>query len=395
MAFAGLRGTGDYGTDERPKNFRELILWRQPNGTAPITALLSKMASESTDDPEFAWWEEELRQVRLQLNAAITTTTQTALVVQAESSLYSGALNLVPGDLLMVENDDSTSNEIVRVNAVASDTSFDVIRGQAGTTAATALTAVWLTKVGNVFAEGTNSPSVSNRNPIKKLNYCQIFKTAYEMTRTNKQTKTRTGDPLKNDKKRKMFDHAAAMEYAFIFGKPHETVGPNNKPMRFTGGLRHFLTSNVTVFTTAPTESTFLNAVSPVFDFTTAAGNTRLVLGGNGFYTSLNRLAKAGMQVKVDEVVKYYGMELQRWILPMGTLYFKTHPMFNTHSRYTNSALVLDMSNIKYRHLMDTKMQDNIQANDADTQKGQWISEVGLEVQHEKTMAYLGNFIVP
>jgi hypothetical protein len=56
-AIAGLRGTGtaDWGTDERPKNFREMILWRNPNGSAPLTALMSKMRSESTDDPEFAW----------------------------------------------------------------------------------------------------------------------------------------------------------------------------------------------------------------------------------------------------------------------------------------------------------------------------------------------------
>ncbi len=28
-AVAGLRGTGDFGTDERPKSFREYILWRE------------------------------------------------------------------------------------------------------------------------------------------------------------------------------------------------------------------------------------------------------------------------------------------------------------------------------------------------------------------------------
>ena len=65
MAVAGLRGTGDWATDERPKNFREMILWRNPNGMAPLTALLSKMKSESTDDPEFAWYEEELNALRL------------------------------------------------------------------------------------------------------------------------------------------------------------------------------------------------------------------------------------------------------------------------------------------------------------------------------------------
>ena len=42
-AFAGLRGTGDWGTDERPKNFRELILWANPNCRAPLFALMARM----------------------------------------------------------------------------------------------------------------------------------------------------------------------------------------------------------------------------------------------------------------------------------------------------------------------------------------------------------------
>jgi hypothetical protein len=236
---------------------------------------------------------------------------------------------------------------------------------------------------------------VSFRNPTKKLNYTQIFKTAYEAMRTAKQTFARTGDLLKNDRKRKMFDHSNALEFAFIFGKPLETTGSNGKPMRFTGGLRHFISSNVTVFATTPTESTFINAVSPVFDFDAGGGNERIVFGGNGFLTSLNKLAKAGMQIRTDNTVKIYGMELQKWIIPQGTFYFRTHPLFNVHTRYTNSAYVIDPSAIIYRALQDTVFQDNIQAPDADEQKGQWLTECGLEIHHERTMAYLGNFVVP
>lgn len=395
MATAGMRGTGDWGTDERPKNFRELILWRNPNGSAPLTAFLSKMASEKTDDPEFAWWEEELKPVRLTLNGVMNTVTTTVVVVQAETSLISGALNLVAGDVLLIETSDATTAEIVRVNGVATDTTFDVIRGQAGTAAAAIPDTTRITKIGNVFAEGTTSPTVSFRNPTKKLNFTQIFKTAYEATRTAKQTYARTGDLLKNDRKRKMFDHSNALEFAFIFGKPLETTGSNGKPLRFTGGLRHFISSNVTVFATTPTESTFITAVSPVFDFDAGGGNERIVFGGNGFLTGLNRLAKAGMQIRTDNTVKIYGMELQKWIIPQGTFYFRTHPLFNVHTRYTNSAFVIDPSAIIYRALQDTVFQDNIQAPDADEQKGQWLTECGLEIHHERTMAYLGNFIVP
>jgi hypothetical protein len=134
--------------------------------------------------------------------------------------------------------------------------------------------------------------------------------------------------------------------------------------------------------------------VQPVWDFDGGGGNERIAFCGNGFLTSINKLAKAGMQVRVDQVVRLYGMDLQKWILPQGTLYFRSHPLFNAHSLYTNSALLIDGSAIKYRYLRDTTPQDNIQANDADELKGQWLSECGLELRHERTMAYLGNFVV-
>jgi hypothetical protein len=44
--IAGLRGTGDWGTDERPKSFHEGILRFNPNGTAPIFALSSRQRNE-------------------------------------------------------------------------------------------------------------------------------------------------------------------------------------------------------------------------------------------------------------------------------------------------------------------------------------------------------------
>lgn len=388
MAFAGLRGTGDWATDERPKNFREMILWRQPNGMSPLAALLSKMASEKVDDPEYNWWEEPLNSIRLTVNGVINTLTTTVIIVTAD------ALNLVPGDILLIETSDASTAEIVRVNGVASDTTFDVIRAQAGTSAQAIPTTTGITRIGTANSEGSTSPTVSVRNPTKKTNYCQIFKTAYEITKTAALTRTRTGDPVKNDKKRRMFDHAVNMEFAFMFGKPYETTGSNGKPLRFTGGLRHFITSNATVFATTPTETTFLNAITPVFDFDGGAGNERIVFAGNGALMSLNKLAKSGMQVRTDSVVKLYGMELQRWIVPQGTFLFKSHPLMNTHARYTNSMFVIDPSALKYRYMRDTVFQDNIQANDADEIKGQWLTECGLEIRHERTMAYIGNFVV-
>ena len=395
MAFAGLRGTGDWATDERPKNFRETILWRQPNGTTPLTALMSKMGEESVNDPEFAWWEEENGHVRVVETTGLAANTgSTALAASG-----GGLLNLVAGDLLLVEKTDQATydNEIVMVSSVTSDTAAVIMRAQAGTSVAAIAASTSLTKIGNVFAEGSGAPTASSRNPTKLYNYCQIFKTIYDITETASRTKTRTGDPITNDKKRKMFDHARDLELAMLFGRRYEGTGSNGKPMRFLGGLRSFISTNVTVFSTTPTESTLLTAISPVFDWNSGAGSERIVLAGNEALNTLNMIAAGGSssRIRFDQVVKLYGMNLQRWIIPQGELLIKSHPLLNVHARFKASMFIIDPSALKYRYIRDTTFKDNIQANDEDRKKGQWLTECSLEVRHEKTMAYLGKVTNP
>ena len=57
--FLGMRGTGDWVTDQRPMNWRQQILYLYPNGHAPLTAMLSMMGSKKVDDPQFHWWTQE------------------------------------------------------------------------------------------------------------------------------------------------------------------------------------------------------------------------------------------------------------------------------------------------------------------------------------------------
>lgn len=404
-AVAGLRGTGDWATDERPKNFREFILWRNPNGTAPLTALMSKTGSESTNDPEFAWWDEPVDIVRLQVNSgSIVTATTTITVDSADPSTSAPANNwghadhLAVGDVLMVEKAESVTydNELMIVTAVTDSTSFTVTRGAAGTTAASIADDSFLLKVGSVFEEGTSSPEAASRNPIKYFNYTQIFKTAYEVTRTASQTRTRTGDVLKNERKRRMFDHARDLEFAFMFGAKNEGTGSGGKPRRFTGGLRSFIPSNTTtIFSTSPTTTTFLNAVYKVFDFDTPAGDERIVLCGNGFLNEINKLAHSAGTIQYGPVITQYGMNMREYILPQGRLMLKTHPLMNRNTRYTNSAFICDFSALKWRYLQDTKFEDNIQNNDEDSIKGQWLTEAGLEVAYGGlTCGYIGNFVI-
>jgi hypothetical protein len=401
MAVLGLRGTGDWGADERPKDFRSTILFRDPNGSAPLTALMSKMRKQVTTDPEFSWWEEELSPVRLQVNGALASGATTVVIDDGDAG------NLIAGDLLMVEKAATTgyTYELIEVVSVSSATTFVVTRGAAGTTAAAIPDNAFLLKISNVHAEGTGSPNSSTRNPTKYSNFTSIKKTTYTLTGTAEQTSTRTGDPVQNDKKRKMFDHAVACEYDYLFGTPFETVGANGKPKRFTGGLLHYLslahsaaTPTVGIIPTATAdgdgEDLFLNATYQMWDYSyPGSGNMRLMLAGNGFMNRLNKWARASPSSRINHSgsLDVYKMNLQRWELPQGDMLVRTHPLMNLNSRYTNSAFIIDPTGMVYRPLKnrDTKFKDNIQLPDEDLRKGQWMTEAGVEFHHLRAMRYI------
>lgn len=399
MAVAGLRGTGDWGADERPKNFRELILWRNPNGMSPIFALSAKIAKESTDDPEFAWWTEPNDIVRLQVEGALADVATTVVIDSADPSAafptrsYGLATHLKEGDLLMVEPTADTlvfAPEIIRVVSVISPTSFTVVRGVAGTTAAAIADEGWLLLIGSSYAEGTRAPLSNSRNPIKYTNYTQIFKDTYELTGTAAETRLRTGDPIKNDKKRKAFDHARSIEMALLFGQKSEVVGSNGKPQRTFDGIRRFIAaSNTTVFTAAYTLTNFLDALAPLWDFDTEAGDSRIAFVGNGVLNALNyRMANSSGQTAIrinyDSKATVFGMNFTEVVTPAGRLLMKSHPLMNRHPLYRNSMLILDFSALKWRPMRnrDTKFKDNVQLDDEDTKKGYWQTEAGLEVWH-------------
>ena len=47
MATLGMRGTGSFAADHRPENYREKYLMLEPNGSAPLTAILSMLPMEA------------------------------------------------------------------------------------------------------------------------------------------------------------------------------------------------------------------------------------------------------------------------------------------------------------------------------------------------------------
>lgn len=406
-AIAGLRGTGNWGTDERPKNFRESILWMNPNGSAPLFALTAKSKKRTVDDPEYSWWDEPNNLYRLQVNGALVAADTTVVVDTADpasatlSAAWGTATHLKEGDLLMVEPsaDNATFNpEVIEVVSVSSDTTFTVKRGRAGTTAGNIANDAYLLLIGSAYAEGTAAPSATSRNPIKYYNYTQIFKDSYELSGTADETKTRTGSAWSNDKKRKMFDHALKIEMSMLFGQKYEGTGDNGKPLRFMGGIRSQIPSETTtVFGAAVTVSSFLDAVYKVFNWDSPAGDERICFCGNVALNELNKVVQsnANTEIQFGGIVETYGMKFREFVLPQGRLMLRTHPLLNRHpTLYGKSMWILDFGSINYVAMAnrDTKTRDNVQNDDEDVKRGYIQTECSVQVDRGGlTCGYLGN----
>lgn len=162
------------------------------------------------------------------------------------------------------------------------------------------------------------------------------------------------------------------------------------------GGIRNFLPpANQTIFTAPVTPSSFLDAIAPVFDFDTGAGDTRIVFAGNQALIELSKVFVNEVMFNVNNVVKVYGMDFQEFIMPNGRVLIKSHPLLSRHGMYKKSAFVIDFDGLSYVTMTgrpDGRARDDVQAEDEDVRRGFWQTDCSLEVLYGGlTMAYLGN----
>jgi uncharacterized protein DUF5309 len=377
LAVLGLRGSGSYTAGERPQSWREMILLLFPNGKAPLTALMSKMRSEPVDDPIFHWFEKDVPTQRV-LATATFTNVATSISV-ADSSIFRAG---------HVVQDELTGEQMYVTVDPSTGTAITVQRGF-GTTAAAASNGAAdpLYIVGNVNAEGAGSPNVVYYNPTQPLNYTQIFRTPLYLTRTAMKTRLRTGNAREEAKREALELHSMELEKAFIFGQPYQTTGANGQPMNATGGLISFLGqdasfTNIYDFTASPvTINTWENLLESAFKF---GSSEKLMLAGSTAINVINGMVKKASVMNVVPGGESYGMKLTEYVCPFGSLYIKVHPLFSIHPTYRGWALIVDLDKLVFRYIDDTDFRPNVQANDVDGEKDEFLTEAGMECQHQK-----------
>ena len=179
----GLRGTGTFDVDFRPKNYRELFTLLEPNGNAPLNALLSMTSSEATDDPEYKNFRDELPERKLTVDGAVASSSTATITTDAGND----NLFAVAGTILV----NSETGEVMRVTADSTATGLTVERNIGGTSHTIADGAALFIS-GSAFEEGASSPTGVSFDATVATNYTQIFRTAFKVTETLRATNLRS-----------------------------------------------------------------------------------------------------------------------------------------------------------------------------------------------------------
>jgi hypothetical protein len=385
-AIQGLRGTGEFNTDFRPKNYRELFTLMEPNGNAPLNALLAMGSNESTDDPEFKNFRDELPERVITVNGAVASTSTGTITIDAsDDNKYA-----IAGALVV----NSETGEVMHVTADTTATTLTVTRNIGGTAHQIADNAE-LFVAGYAAQEGGSAPTPVTFDATVASNYTQIFRYAFSVSGTLQSTYLRTGPKEDEAMTKALKLHMSDIERAFFFGYKHEASGSTNQPTRYTGGLLTQLTnvidcnSDIDGDGTMSEEQFDEQLIQTIFKF---GSSQKIAFVGDKVAHHLQMYGKD--RWSPESVEGAYGVNVTRYNTFAGDLMVHLHPQFRQVPGMREAMVIIDFPYLTYRYLegRDTQLLENRQNNDEDAVKHEYLTECGLELLQDKVHSYIKNW---
>lgn len=441
------------------KNTRRRIFYAYPNGTAPLTGFLSMMDNEVTPQPQFGWNEERWTSIKTQTISS-TAPTSTVVFYQAGTNTTAGTpwtpVQFTAVRMYVVDNSNFQTDDTIRLTSLDLTSGTGDINGRVtavgavgagkwiefepiNVLASTVLNSAsaninkYVLSMGSAFAEGARSRTGRQVFPSEIINYTQIFKTSFEMTRTalkENLTYDKTG-AYKDVCKTNGITHLSQIEWSAFFGDRSKTtaIDPDTGQTvrRSTmGGLLWFLKQwelgsvgaggafdygqdNVSTQTDYITytnkriiklagatinRTTFNSLNTRIFERTNASTFEKLCFCGPDYLAKVSDMFERQIQFTNlrENGFKGFDFELVQHNSNAGKVYYKQHPLF-LEPWMRSSAFYIDLGYIGYRPLADsdTDIQPMIQLPDADKRKDQWLTECGLEFRFPEAFMFVDN----
>jgi hypothetical protein len=295
---------------------------------------------------------------------------------------------VVDDETIIVAKDvikNTRTGEQMLVTAVNNTThTLTVTRGYGSTAAAAMLDDDNIMLLANAMEENSDTPTEKLSQPTEHTNYIQTIRTPFSESDLSAHSDLITdGTERKRLRRLKMLEHRLAIERTAIWGEAKKDTA--NK--RFlTGGVLSFITTNVYDASGDLTETRFDEFCEEGFRY---GGTSKVLIASPSIGARINSWAKAKIQTSSGETT--YGLKLNYIQTFHGKVYLVNSRTFE-HD-YADCGILLDMPNIYYRPLQgsDTKLFTDIQSKGKDGWQDEYRTKFGMQVELEKTHAYLKN----
>lgn len=390
MAVRGVFMSNQSIPGDRNTSLSGRVLMHGLAGSAPLLALSSGMPEVPVSDTSWSWTEDQHISGNT-TNVGAQNSSATALTV-ADSNLW------VPQSVLLVE----ATGEHMLVTAVSGN-SITVVRGIAGTTAASISDGARIQSIGTAFKEGGGKPAPVTQQGETYTNIVQIFKNGWAITGTAKAVKYALGSKLAHNKETCFAYHAEDIERAFLFGKKGQQV-INGDEYRFSNGILNQISLYGGLVVSAAYGGTpgnmsiagLTNFIRKVFDRRVKGlPNERIAFTSTSVVELMQHMARLDSTVEINVNTDTFGFNITTISFMGYQLKLMTHPLMVENPTWATQMYVFHPGLIEKRILRPTWTEEFGPAkennNGVDADEGYIADEMGFHVAGARTMGMMTN----
>lgn len=333
-------------------SFSQAITRLMPNGSAPLFGLTSLLKDESCSNIEHGYFSKTMIFPSATLSALVADGVATSFTVVAHTDVN-------VGDLMLV----SSTHEIVLVTAFADATHMTVTRGVGSTAAAAIANSVVLYTVGNAFEEGSTRPSAVNIVADRYVNYTQIFRNSWAVTKTTAAIPQIAGSGFVSESKQDCAAlHAMAIEKSLFFGQ--KFIGTSNgRPLHTQEGIISRVTTaaagNITTLGATTNWTQLEAALDPTLQTVTdpKGGNIRTMFVGGTARRVIHNIARLNSTYQITSSETSWGLQIDTIRTPRGVFEMIEHPLFNAYgsaAAWAKMAVICDLNAFSLAYLRRT-----------------------------------------
>ena len=292
------------------------------------------------------------------------------------------------GDVLLLLD----SGEQVRVDTTPTSTTVTITRSFGDVTATTAASGSNIRILTSASGENALGRDILSTVKTNVFNYTGIIRDPFGVSNTAKVTKSYAGMDFEEEAANMLVQHAVKIERANLEGQRYQDLTATGGPLRASRGLSRWITTNVTAVGGDLTESLWDNQMRRGFRY---GSKTKIALNAPIVTQAISGWAKSRLRPS-DVMMTKYGMNVTQYFNPFGTLLLVNHVLFTNDdlddfSSLAGTSLWVDLANVEMRHMKGriSVRNENIQENDRDGRRDEYLTEQGLQCSQERVHSKL------